>query len=97
DDGECTQISNRFMKTSVASLTFVVARSCERPYPNVVSSYQMNSSCRFSDHTDWPLVPANQTALSREEVSHLPPTDHCAIPRPGRPPYCTELGLTPDS
>ena len=27
---------------------------------------------------------------------HRPPTDHCAIPRPG-PPLCTAVGSTPDS
>src|SRR5262249_19654635 len=74
------------------------ARSCARPYPgNVVSSYQMNSSCRFNDHADCPLILANHRTLSLELLSHLPPTDHCAIPRPGPPPYCTAFGFTPDS
>src|SRR5262249_44226697 len=98
DEAQVPQISNRSMNASVASLTFAVPLSRARPYPeNVVSSYQMNSSCRFNDHTDSPRVPANHTALSREELSHLPPTDHCAMPRPGPPPYCTAFGLTPDS
>jgi hypothetical protein len=71
--------------------------SWERPYPgNVVSSYQMKSSWRPSDWTDCPCLPANQTALSPPSVSQRPPTDHCAIPRPG-PPYWTEVGVTLDS
>src|SRR3954466_1579100 len=63
----------------------------------VVSSYQMNSSCRLNEVADCPLVPAYHCTLSFDDVSQRPPADHWAMPRPGPPPYCTEVGLTPDS
>src|SRR5690242_21869619 len=57
----------------------------------------MNSSCRLSEPDDWPLVLAYHSTLSFDDVSQRPPTDHCAMPRPGPPPYCTAVGFTPDS
>src|SRR5215475_7609836 len=40
---------------------------------------------------------ANQVTLSLWLVSQRPPTDHCAMPRPGPPPICAMVGLMPDS
>src|SRR5215813_665539 len=40
---------------------------------------------------------ANQVTLSSRLVSQRPPTDHCAMPRPGPPPICAMVGLMPDS
>ena len=40
--------------------------------------------------------PRKATVLSFASVSHRPPVDHWATPRPG-PPLCTAVGLTPDS
>jgi hypothetical protein len=75
----------------------VACRSAVSPYAGkVVSSYQMKSSWSCSDQTLCPWVPAYQVALSLASVSHRPPTDHCALPRPG-PPLCTAVGSTPDS
>ena len=62
-----------------------------------MSSYQTNSSCRFSDHTDSPWCAAYQTALSSVSAFHRPPADHCAMPRPGPPPSCAIVGLRSDS
>ena len=88
EESQVPQISKSVMNAMVASVTFVVASSAERPYAgNVVSSYQMKSSWRSSVQRPSPFVDAYQVALSLEPVSHRPPTDHCAIPRPGPPPY----------
>src|SRR5215468_7853631 len=40
---------------------------------------------------------ANHVTLSLWLVSQRPPTDHCAMPRPGPPPICAMVGLMPDS
>ena len=63
----------------------------------VVSSYQMNESCRSSEYTDSPCCAAYQATLSFFEVFQRSPTDHCAMPRPGPPPDWAMVGDMPDS
>src|SRR2546423_5152207 len=63
----------------------------------LVSSYQMKSSCAVRLQRLRPCALAYHATLSLWLVSQRPPTDHCAMPRPGPPPYCAIVGLTPDS
>ena len=44
-----------------------------------------------------PCCAAYQATLSSFDVSQRSPTDHCAMPRPGPPPYCAMVGDMPDS
>src|SRR5262245_17096283 len=56
----------------------------------------MKLSCVLSAQRDSLCLAANAATLSLWLVSHRPPTDHCAMPRPG-PPGWIALGLTLDS
>src|SRR5213078_4011760 len=57
----------------------------------------MKASCVCSAPRDSLCWLAYQVTLSLRLVSQRPPTDHCAMPRPGPPPNCTAFGLMLDS
>src|ERR1041384_1182610 len=57
----------------------------------------MKLSCVLSAQRDSLWFAANAVTLSLWLVSQRPPTDHCAMPRPGPPPNWMALGLTLDS
>src|SRR5439155_11666871 len=98
DESQVPQISYLSWNAVTAPATVVAARSEPSPYPlNVVSSYQMKLSCVFSAERDSLCWLANHVTLSLWLVSQRPPTDHCAMPRPGPPPICAMVGLMPDS